>query len=71
MIINVLAKANSKKEVIILKDGIYQVFTKAPATEGKANKAIISLLAEYFDIPKSSIVIKVGKKSKRKLVEIL
>ncbi|MGI5897666.1 MAG: DUF167 domain-containing protein [Candidatus Dojkabacteria bacterium] len=51
-------------------DGIMNVFVKSSPIENKANVEIIKLLSKYYDIPKSSISIKTGKKSKRKIVEI-
>ncbi|PIY84916.1 hypothetical protein COY76_04720, partial [bacterium CG_4_10_14_0_8_um_filter_33_57] len=36
-----------------------------------ANKALIELLSDYFNIPKSSIFIISGSSSKTKIVDIL
>ena len=38
--------------------------------DGKANKELIELLADKYDVPKSQIRIKSGLSSKNKLVEI-
>ena len=43
---------------------------KAPAFEGKANKAIITLIAETLDLPASSICIQSGATSTQKRVMI-
>jgi len=62
---------NSKEEKIIKKeDGSFLLRVKAPATEGKANKAVISTLSKYFNLPKSCILIKAGHSSKNKIIEI-
>jgi len=42
----------------------------APALEGRANKAIINLIAETFDLPVSSISIQSGAVSSQKRVLI-
>jgi hypothetical protein len=42
----------------------------APPEKGKANDAVIEILADYFDVPKSSISIIGGKSTRVKLVEI-
>ena len=42
----------------------------APAREGKANRAVMEILAEHFSVPRLSIKIIRGESSKRKLVEI-
>ncbi len=39
--------------------------------KGEANKEIIKKLSKHFQIPTSSVQIKSGHKSKRKIVEIL
>jgi hypothetical protein len=41
-----------------------------PPEDGKANKALIALLAEALDIPKSSIRIATGETSRLKTIQI-
>lgn len=48
----------------------YQVFVKELPVDGKANEAIIRVLAEYFKVPKSSVRIVAGGTSREKIVEI-
>jgi uncharacterized protein len=50
--------------------GEYAVSVNAPAREGKANEAVIELLARHFSVPKSSIRIIRGQTTRRKLIEI-
>ena len=59
-----------KQEVTQSPDGSYLVKVLSPAREGKANKELIDLLANYFRIPKSRIEIISGAKSRSKIVEI-
>lgn len=47
------------------------VYVNQPPIEGKANKAVIASLADYFKINKSSVLLISGEKSKQKLFEIL
>ena len=69
--IEVKVKPNSKKEGVELQpDGLIIVKVNTPPIEGKANKRVIELLAEYLDIPKSKIVLKIGLKSKIKKFEV-
>lgn len=49
---------------------IYRVYTSEKAIDGKANKAIISLLAEYFDCKKYNIKLLHGHKARKKLFEL-
>jgi hypothetical protein len=67
----VKVKPNSKKQAIEeLADGSFTVHLKSPPVDGKANKELIELLAEKFDVPKSQIRIKSGLSSRNKLIEI-
>lgn len=70
MNLNVKVKTNSKNDKVSFEDGVYYVETKSSPTEGKANEAVISLLAEYLDVTKTSLNIKYGKTSKSKVIEI-
>jgi len=58
-------------QVLEKENGSIKVRLSAPAKEGKANKALIELLSDYFNIPKSSIFIISGSSSKTKIVDIL
>lgn len=50
---------------------IYNVQTKALPIEGRANEAVLKILAEHFKVPKSNVSLKTGQKSKIKVFEIL
>jgi len=60
----------SKNEVVKISDGEYKVKLTAPPVDGKANKMLLKMLAEYFDIPKSSLQIIGGKTARVKMVDI-
>ena len=63
--------SSSKVEkVTISSDETVKIQLKAKAVDGKANEALIKLLAKYFLTPQSTIVIKRGMKSKDKVIEI-
>jgi len=47
------------------------VFITAPAKNGKANIALIKLLAEYFNVAPSAISLIKGAKSRQKVLEII
>ena len=72
MIINVKVKPGSKAGDKIEKqsDGTYIIYLRARAHDGEANVALIKLLAEHFDVPKTSIKIKSGAASRTKLIEL-
>jgi len=72
MRIAVRVKPGSKTESVEKADnGEYIVRVKAPPVEGRANEAVRNVLAGYFGVPRSRIVIKHGSSGKRKLVDIL
>jgi uncharacterized protein (TIGR00251 family) len=50
--------------------GILKIAIAAPPRENQANLELIQFLAKLFKIPKSSICIKQGMKSRRKLISI-
>ena len=73
------AKENKieKQQVLALggvdaNDGeLYKVYVAAAPEQGKANKKMIELLAQYFKVAKSQIRIIKGKISRNKIVEII
>lgn len=70
MKIRVKVVPNSRNEEITKEDDGFLVRVKEPPKEGKANKAVIRLLAEYFGVSRSSVVILSGFKSRNKVIEI-
>jgi hypothetical protein len=61
---------NSKTEELIKEGDWFLVRVKEPAKEGKANKAVIELLADYFGVPQKEVVISSGFGSRNKIIEI-
>lgn len=65
------AKKNAVKQERDMWEGdTWKVYVNAPAVDGKANKALIALLAEYFQVRKSRIEITKGLKSRYKTISI-
>ena len=66
-IINVKAAPRSSKAGLdgIVGDSL-KVRVRCAPVDGKANKELLEVLAEAFDIPKSSVVFKSGETSKTK-----
>ena len=72
MRIVIQVKPNSKKPGIEKKEnGEYIVRVNAPPVDGKANLAVIEMLSDFFDVPKSHVQILQGTSSKKKRVEII
>ncbi len=59
-----------RSEVCGFKEGILQVRLAAPPVDGKANKALIELLAKRFALKKSQIEVTCGAKARNKLVTL-
>lgn len=71
MRINIIAIPGSKtREIIKIDENSYRVKIDAPAIEGGANKRLIEILSEYFNVPKSSVKILKGFKNRNKIVSI-
>ncbi|MFA6228401.1 MAG: DUF167 domain-containing protein [Patescibacteria group bacterium] len=64
-------KPNSKQEAVEkITDSVYKIRVRAPAREGRANEAVIRILADHFKVAKSLIRIKTGKTSRTKVVTV-
>jgi len=71
MKIIVFAKPNSAQEKIEkTSENEYRVWVKEPPRNGKANRAIIRALAEYFTVAPSQIILVSGFFSKNKIFDI-
>ena len=58
------------QEVKKIAEAEYIALVRAPAREGNANEALMALLANHFSVPKSSVKIIRGQRSRKKLVQI-
>lgn len=67
--VKVQARAR-RQEVAGVRDGTLRLRVNAPALEGRANEAVIELLAGELRVPKSSIKIVAGERSPQKVVEV-
>lgn len=67
---NVRVVVNAKRDEISKDGETFKAYLNAPAVEGKANKALVKALADYFSVKKSRINIIKGEKSRNKVVEI-
>jgi uncharacterized protein (TIGR00251 family) len=51
-------------------DGALKVKVRAPALDGRANDALLALLAEKLGLPRRAVTLLHGEKSRRKVVRI-
>jgi len=69
-IIEVKIIPNARKNSVEEEESRYKVHVTAPAVDGKANKALIEVLAEFFKTRKNSISIIRGETSRIKFIRI-
>ena len=65
--IKITVKSNSKKDDVSKEGDIVIIHTTASPFKGKANRAVIKLLSNYY---KKRVWLFAGQKSREKLVEI-
>jgi len=66
--IRVIPKAKQNK--VVVEEDRLKVYLTAPAIEGRANEALIKILAAHFKVRKGDIRIVKGEKGRDKVVEI-
>lgn len=72
MRIFVTAKTRAREEGVERKDDTHFVVSvKAMPIEGKANDAIIKLLAKHLKVPKSALTLRSGATRKNKVFDLL
>jgi len=60
----------SSREQLIEKEGVIKAYVKAAPDKGKANKALIVLIAKKYGVKKSNVTIISGQTSRNKIVEV-
>jgi uncharacterized protein len=69
--LRIKVKPNSRvEELTLLDDGSWEARIKAPPVDGKANAALIALVAAHFKVRKAQVTIKSGASARLKLVQI-
>ena len=71
MRISVKVKPNSHVEEVTQDNEVYLVKVKEPPKEGKANRAVIRLLAKHLGISEAQLRISKGLTSRTKVIQIL
>jgi len=61
----------SSREEFVEKPGGIKVYVKAAPADGKANKALIAVIAKKFKVSKSRVKIITGKSGRNKIVEVI
>ncbi|PIU57165.1 MAG: hypothetical protein COS87_00015 [Chloroflexi bacterium CG07_land_8_20_14_0_80_45_17] len=71
MKIQIKVKPNSKTEEVSQEGDTFVVKVKEPPKEGRANQAVIKLLAKHFGVSQGEVRILSGFKSKSKVIEVV
>ena len=72
MRITVKAKPGSKRgnQVVLLDDGSYEVHLKERPVDGKANQALLKVIAEHFGVSRKAVSLVTGSTARTKILEI-
>ena len=71
MKIVITAKPGAREEAVEkISETEYIVKVKEPPVDGKANRAILKALADYFNVPAFQVRIVVGHTTKKKIIDI-
>lgn len=68
-IIITVKPGSSQEKITQISQNELIVYLRAKPHDGEANASLIKLLAKYYSIPKTSIRISSGAKSRHKVVE--
>ena len=69
-IFKVRVTPHAKQNKVVDSDGVLRVYTTTATEKGHANGAVIELLSEYFNVPKSIVQILKGLTFREKTVRI-
>ncbi|MEO8018973.1 MAG: DUF167 domain-containing protein [Pseudomonadota bacterium] len=58
------------EELVEMPDGSWRASVKAPPVDGKANAAVVALVARHFGLRKTQVRIKSGASGRQKLVQL-
>lgn len=68
--VRVLPRSSRNEVVGEMADGTLKVKLTAAPVDGKANDALVALLADHFSVKKSAITITAGKTSRNKTISL-
>lgn len=72
MKIRVLVKLKTKTgKIEKMGENNFKIWVKEAPVEGRANQAIVKMVADYFGITPSRVAIISGRTAKNKIIEIL
>ncbi|MBN1691374.1 MAG: DUF167 domain-containing protein [Dehalococcoidia bacterium] len=70
MKIGVKVHPHSMRDEMVKQGNEYIVRVKAMAIDGKANEAVIEVIAKHFKVPKSNVKIITGQTGRNKIIDV-
>ena len=67
---NIRVTPHAKQNKVVESDGVLRVYTTVAPENGRANSAVIELLSDYLDVPRSRIKILKGLAGRDKVVSV-
>lgn len=67
---NIRVTPHAKQNKVVESGGVLRVYTTVAPENGRANSAVIELLSDYMDVPKSKIKILRGLAGRDKVVSV-
>ena len=61
---------HAKQNRVVMDNDVLRVYTTVAPENGRANGAVVELLSDYFDVPKSRIEILKGLSTRDKIVAV-
>lgn len=68
--ITVRVTPNARANKVVMDDGVIKIGVTAPPEDGKANAAVTVLLSKALGVPKSSLTLVQGQKSRDKIFRL-
>lgn len=66
----VVKPGSSREKIVETSPGELTVYLRAKPHDGEANAALLKALSKYFSVPKTSITIVRGQKSRVKIIDL-
>jgi uncharacterized protein len=71
VLVSVKVHPGASREALALRvDGSLEAWVRPPPSDGKANQALLQLLAERLRLPRGAVELRRGAASRQKLVEL-
>jgi uncharacterized protein len=70
MLISIRVIPGAKQNRVVREQDRLKVYLTAPAIEGRANEALIKVLADHLQVRKSEVRIIRGEKSRDKIIQV-